>query len=172
MTHAPTDETPAEETLTKLLEQLHTTVARVIDFYRTLEIANVPDAAGFSVGAVWTARDALVHIVFWHESFARNVDDLADGRAPTPLKGTYAQLSARAAEENRDVTTAELLGRLESAQRTIEQSVLSPQVRLIPYKVGSRSYLAPEHLRVVNEHVSGHFRKVETGWANRPRHTP
>jgi len=106
--------------------------------------------------------------VFWHESFARNVGDLASGRKPKPLKGTYAELSARATEENRDSTIEELLGRLASAQRTIEQSVFSPGVGLIPYKVGSRPYSAEEHLGVVNDHVAGHLSKVETAWAKQP----
>lgn len=165
-------EMPAERP-THLLEQLNETVARVIVFYRAIGSAGalgdtgVPPEAGFRLSDKWTARDALVHIVFWHESFARNVGDLAGGRAPKPLKGTYAKLSERAAEENRDSTVEELLGRLASAQGIIEQSVFSPRVGLIPYKVGSRPYPAAEHLGVVNEHVSGHLKKVEAAGTRR-----
>ncbi len=162
-------EIPAERP-ERSLGQLHETVERVIAFYRSLGSGGAHSDPGgspeadFSVSSAWTARDALVHVVFWHESFARNVGDLAGARAPRPLKGTYARLSERASEENRDSTVEELLGRLASAQRTIEQSVFNPAVGLIPYKVGSRPYSATEHLSVVSEHVSGHLKKVEAAW--------
>jgi hypothetical protein len=143
----------------ELLERLGRTVERLVDFYRRVGGATVP------VNAKWTARDALVHVVFWHESFARNVGDLARGVKPAPLKGTYAELGRRAATEAEGRSIEELLTRLMSAQSVIEESILDPRVVSIPYKIGSRPYSPAEHLSIVNEHVGGHLSKVESAYA-------
>ena len=142
-----------------LLDRLDQTVSDVVAFYGRL------NSAEFPVNAAWTARDALVHVVFWHESFARNVEDLAAGRKPRPLKGTYAELGVRASEEAAGQSIAVLLSRLESAQCVIRSSIFDPKVTLIPYKVGSRPYPPSEHLAIVNDHVAGHLRKVKSAHA-------
>lgn len=141
------------------LERLAETVSELTDLYRSIGEASA------LVNSAWTARDALVHVVFWHESFARNVRDLAGGIRPTPLKGTYAELGERASAEAQGLPVKELLGRMISAQRIIEQSVYNPLVTSIPYKVGSRPYGADEHLKIVNEHVRGHLNQVRTAYA-------
>lgn len=143
----------------ELLGRLSLTVERTVEFYRGV------DDTAVLVNSTWTARDALVHVVFWHESFARNVGDLARGVKPTPLKGTYAELGRRASKEAEGCTIEELLSRLMSAQRIIEEAIVSPLVISIPYKVGSRPYTPAEHLGIVNDHVGGHLAKVESAYA-------
>lgn len=144
----------------ELLARLSETVEQVVGFYESIGDFDV------LVNSTWTARDVLVHVVFWHESFARNVDALAKGVKPSPLKGTYAQLSERASLESEGQTVGELLERLTGAQRTIERSILDPRIISIPYKVGSRPYTPSEHLGVVNEHVSGHLGKVRLAYSS------
>ncbi len=139
----------------ELLQRLGDTVGQVIGFFEGI------GDAGFLVNSSWTARDALVHVVFWHESFARNVSALACGDKPVPLKGTYAQLAQRAGDEAAGQTIHQLLERLAQAQRAIEDSILDPRVVLIPYKAGSRPYTPAEHLSVVNEHVAEHLRTIK-----------
>ncbi len=149
-----------------LLRWLGETIDQVIEFYDGIGEASA------LVNSSWTARDALVHIVFWHESFARNVEALARGDKPTPLRGTYAQLAQRASDESADQPVTQLVERLSRAQRTIERSVLNPHVVLIPYKAGSRPYAPAEHLTVVNDHVSEHLRKVRLAYSSaEPRST-
>lgn len=144
----------------KLLTKLGATVAEVHGFYAKL------DDASFLANTSWTARDILVHIVFWHESFARNVTDLANGVKPKPLKGTYAQLGRRSAEAFAGCSIEELLARLTDAQKAIEASILNPRISLIPYKVGSRSYSPKEHLSIVNDHLRDHLNKLRIVSAN------
>lgn len=141
------------------LDRLGETVSELVAVYRSIGEASA------LVNSAWTARDALIHVVFWHESFARNVHDLARGIKPTPLKGTYAELGRRASAEAQDLSIAELLDRMTSAQNIIERSVHHPLVTSIPYKVGSRPYGANEHLAVVNEHVRGHLNQVRLAYA-------
>ena len=54
-----------------LLKQLTETISQVFDVFKTM--AN-PEIAVYEA---WTAKDILGHIVFWHESFARNVHDIS-----------------------------------------------------------------------------------------------
>jgi hypothetical protein len=49
----------------------------------------------------WAVRDVVGHVTFWHESFARNVDDLVHGRRPTPLRGRLSDLNERGVAEAR-----------------------------------------------------------------------
>ena len=138
----------------RLLEQLDATVNGLIDFYN-----RTGDTSGLA-NTAWTVRDVLVHIVFWHESFARNVSDLARGVKPKPLRGTYAQLALRSGEEFVDCTIDEMLDRLITAQRTISELIDNPNIELIPYKVGSRSYAPAEHLSIVRDHIQNHLKKL------------
>lgn len=140
----------------ELLERLSATVTAMVGFYKGV------DDTSFLAGSAWTARGVLVHVVFWHESFARNVSDLARGIKPKPLKGTYAELGRCSLDESSNCSVEDLLARLLSAQRSIEESIFNPRVVLIPYKVGSRSYTPAEHLSVVNDHVKDHLKKVHS----------
>ena len=103
----------------------------------------------------------MAHVTFWHESFARNVDDLVHGRRPTPLRGRLSDLNERGVTEARAVPLDTVIGRLRTAHATIRASILSPALGLIPYRVGSRPYLPSEHLEVVRDHIRAHARSVE-----------
>ncbi len=50
--------------------------------------------------------------------------------------------------------------RLEMAQKTIGDSILSTKIVLIPYKKGSRDYTPEEHLEIVINHISQHIQDV------------
>ncbi len=122
-------------------------------------VANTsPDAP---VDDAWTVRDVLAHIAFWHESFARNVDDLAQGRPPRPLRGRLADLNARSVADARDLTPDEIADRLRTAHAIVSAAVVKPSLGLIPYRVGSRPYPPEEHLTVVRDHIRAHVRSVE-----------
>lgn len=69
------------------LQRLDESVTDLFNVYQTL-----PDPNAL-VDELWTAKDVLAHLTFWHESFARNVDDLVSGRKPTPLKGRLIDLN-------------------------------------------------------------------------------
>jgi hypothetical protein len=122
----------------------------------------VPDPAAVTTGE-WTARDVVAHLVFWHESFARNVTDLAAGRRPTPLAGTYAALADRTRVELGGLGIEELIERLLTAQAAIRAHLRDPRVVRIPYRRGSRAYPPDEHLAVVRDHVRGHAQELQRG---------
>ncbi len=108
----------------------------------------------------WNAKDVLGHLVFWHESFARNVSDLVHDIKPTPLKGTFSVLNQRCMEEMRPYTVDDLLQRLQVAHSTIQLHIFDPKLKLIPYRKGSRDYSPEEHLDIVNDHIKAHMRDI------------
>ena len=43
----------------------------------------------------------------------------------------------------------------------IGKYILDPGIKIIPYKVGSRSYSPEEHLEIVNKHIRSHLEDLE-----------
>ena len=142
------------ETKEILFRQLNETISQLFDVYQNMVNPDI------YIYEEWTAKDILGHIVFWHESFARNVSDIVNGIEPTPLKGNYRDLNQRCFDEMRTKTIDELAKRLEAAHRVIQENILNPKLVLIPYKKGSRDYTPDEHLDIVNEHIKEHLKGI------------
>ncbi len=138
----------------ELLARLTKTVQELMTVCRQL-----PDVEA-AVYDGWTAKDVLGHVTFWHESFARNVDDLVHDRKPTPLKGKLGDLNQRSVDEARPCSLEEVIGRLAAAQRVIEAGILNPKLMLIPYRKGSRDYTPEEHLDIVADHIQAHIKAI------------
>jgi hypothetical protein len=138
-----------------LLSRLDNTIARLFTVYGGIEHPEMV------VIGEWTAKDILGHLVFWHESFARNVYDIASNIKPTPLKGRLTDLNQQSVVEMQPYSTETLLLRLESAHLVIRQNIRNPGLELIPYRQGSRPYTPEEHLEIVDRHLSGHLNDIE-----------
>jgi hypothetical protein len=136
------------------LKQLNETISQFFEIYKNMENLEI------AVYEEWTARDILGHLVFWHESFARNVHDIVNDIKPTVLSGKYRDLNQRCLEEMRPRTVEEITRRLEDAHRVIQENILDPNLVLIPYKKGSRDYTPEEHLDIVNAHIKDHLSSI------------
>jgi hypothetical protein len=147
------------ETRETLLQRLNETVAQLLGVYQNL---SDPDAMVYEL---WSARDVLAHLTFWHESFARNVADLVNGRKPMPLKGRFIDLNQGGVDAMRPETLETVLQRFQSAHRMILENILNPVLVRIPYKKGSREYTPEEHLDIVYEHIREHLRDVNKALA-------
>jgi hypothetical protein len=137
-----------------LLEHLNKTVTQLLIVYHDLPDPNA------TVYEFWSAKDVLAHLTFWHESFARNVDDLAHGRTPSPLKGRLRDLNQGGVDMMSHLTLAEALARFEAAHAMIRANILNPAITMIPYRKGSREYTVEEHLDIVDDHINQHLRDV------------
>ena len=142
------------ETRENLLERLNRTILKLMDVSKTLE---KPDLIVYED---WTVKDILGHILFWHESFARNVQDINTGIKPAPLKGSYRDLTQQCLQEMRAISLNEISQRLEAAHRIIMENILDPQLVMIPYKKGSRDYSPEEHLDIVDKHINEHLNDI------------
>lgn len=126
-----------------------------------LAVITALDDPGMQITPEWSAGDILRHLTFWHESFARNLSDLAHRRKPNPLKGKYVDLNRRSIEELEGHSLEMICGRLESAHRTIRNHILDPNLESIPYRKGSRDYTPEEHLEVVQVHIQEHLQSIK-----------
>lgn len=120
------------------------------------------DVETLQVYSLWTAKDVLCHITFWHESFARNLRAVALHERPAPLKGTLATLNQQGVDELRARSVEELVGRLRAAHACIRSTILDTTLGLIPYRRGSRPYTPDEHLVVVRAHIQRHTADIQS----------
>lgn len=137
-----------------LLEELNQVIADLRETYQHIPDPNV------MIYEVWTAKDILAHLTFWHESFARNLRDLADGVKPSPLKGKLGDLNQAGVDAMKSCSLEVVMERLEKAHRTIQAHILNPIIMLIPYRIGTRDYTPEEHLEIVIDHIKRHRRDV------------
>ncbi len=137
-----------------LIADLSESVKSLCEFYEQ------PKEFGKLVSTQWTAKDVLGHLTFWHESFARNVKDLALDIPPTPLKGKLSEVNQSSVETTATNSIKELLVRLNKAQATIEEHIVSDLIEMIPYKKGSRDYSRQEHLEIVSNHIQKHLKQL------------
>ena len=110
---------------------------------------------------LWSAKDILGHITFWHESFARNISDLGNGLIPNPLKGKLSEVNKVSVETTRNDSIKTLIDRLRCAQETIEKFIFMESIQFIPYKKGSRDYSREEHLDIVGNHINKHLKDLK-----------
>jgi hypothetical protein len=115
----------------------------------------------------WTAKDVLSHVLMWHASFARNVEDIVGDRKPSPLKGSLAEVNEKGVSAMKSYTIEELQSRMREAQKSIRKNIFSEKVGLIPYKKGSRDYTGEEHLEVVQRHIKGHLADLESAYSKK-----
>jgi len=163
-TRQQTASSRAQTSRQELLEQLDEAVRQIIAAVRQIEH---PESLRVDD---WSAKDTLGHIAFWHESFARNVNALVDGREPDVLEGTYPSLNQRGVEVSRAMSVSRIAGRIRRAQATIRRCIVKlPAGTAIPYRKGSRDYSPEEHLVTVRGHVIAHLHRVERARRRRRR---
>ena len=151
-------------TPTTLVDRLAALEAAVVRLAGAARATSYPDDV---VTGDWSARLVVAHLVFWHESFARNVADLAAGRRPAPVAGTYAALAERTRAELGDLPIEALLERLVAAQAVIRRDIGARGIDIIPYRRGSRAYPPLEHLEVTRDHVARHAAELERAGSRR-----
>lgn len=105
----------------------------------------------------WTVKDYLSDIVFWHESFARNIADVGSSVKPNLIKLSLRAATAYGVESNKNETVSQLLRRLNKAQRIIEAHIFNQSILTVPYRQGSRLYTKTEYLDIRTSELNWHF---------------
>ncbi|MCE1252315.1 MAG: hypothetical protein LWX83_02065 [Anaerolineae bacterium] len=108
----------------------------------------------------WTVKDIVAHLTFWHESFARNVYDLACNQPPRPLKGRLRDLNTQGIVDKRDCSLDDVLQQLIKAHTILQKFMPTLTQELIPYRKGSRDYSPEEHLEIVTDHIRMHTKDI------------
>ena len=139
-----------------LLRQVEEAVQRIIK-----SVQDTEDSECLQVDE-WSVKDTLGHIAFWHESFARNVKALVEGREPNVLEGSYPDLNRMGVERSRGMGVGKIVGRIRRAQGVIRRGILTlPVDTQIPYRKGSRGYMPDEHLEIIRGHIIAHLNRIE-----------
>lgn len=105
----------------------------------------------------WSAKDYLGDVVYWHESFARNIADVSNGVKPNPIKLSLRDATKEGAQISRDLSVSTLLRRLTRAQKIIEEHIFNDDITVIPYRRGSRDYTRVEYLDIRTSEFQWHF---------------
>lgn len=143
-----------------LLDQLDASVGALAAFCRSGIDPDLP------LNPEWSIKDALAHLVFWHENLARNAAALAAGQQPRYLKGRLLDLNRQGVAELRPCSLEETLQRLESAQAGIAAVILNPNLPAFPYRYGAAKDPPEKQLRMMREHILKHLQEMQkaAGW--------
>ncbi len=145
----------SEEDIRNSLKSLNRTVEELIYFFsQDFDFTK-------RINTHWNAKDILGHLVFWQESFERNLRCVATGVEPKVLKGKLSEVNKQSVDSTRDVDIDMLISRLKKAQSSIQKNILNTSVFLIPYKKGSRDYSRLEHLKIVDAHIKKHLKQLK-----------
>lgn len=151
----------SEQEIKLKLAALSSTVYELISFYKqNLDFDQM-------VYPLWSAKNVLGHLTFWHESFAKNLLDLANGVKPNPLRGKLSEVNTRSVESTANISVEGLIERIQFAQETIEKNIVNSAIVSIPYKIGSRNYTRVEHLDVVISHLKKHLNDLNKKYKRR-----
>ena len=106
----------------------------------------------------WGAHEVLSHIVFWHETYARILETMAEGRRPAVLVGVFPEFNRIAVERFRTVRDAVLVARLRRANAIVVAALgsLPPHAR-IRIKSGTNARGPVEFADRVDAHLRGHL---------------
>src|SRR5271157_2169129 len=95
--------------------QLDEAIDSFVNFTRSLPA----DALEGSKSDRWGPREVLIHLVFWHEQYARIGEDVAAKRQPVMLKGTFKELNRASVARNIHVPVGILIERWQSAHQRL-----------------------------------------------------
>ncbi len=140
----------------ELLQDLDLSVKQIVDFLVQVD-------EDFYDGFL-TAREILSHLIFWHREYVAITDALGNKRIPHLRQSTFIALNARATREFRS-----------KSMQTLCQDFLNLQIALVvnlqrlpdwdvefPVKKGCRRVNVTERLQLIQEHVDGHYARLES----------
>ena len=109
---------------------------------------------------IWTVKEVLCHIVFWHENYAANYNALANNLQPPLLDGPGYKLNVDGAASLRKYPLEELTQRLQKAQNILYACIVEKGVPQMTYKKGGHIYKTSEFLDVIARHIATHTKHV------------
>lgn len=139
-----------------LLTSLDRSVAQITDFLVQID-ENFYDGHQ-------TAREVLSHLVFWHREYVLITDAMVNGRSPNLRQSTFVALHGRAAREFRRVPLAKLCQDFCGLQRAFSDNLrkLPDWTIEFPVKKGCRRTTVFERIRLIQDHIDGHFTRLES----------
>ena len=117
------------------------------------------DAARVGLNANWAIKDALAHVVAWERQGAQSVNEILNGTYQQQKldKETINAFNARATEERRGRTLAELREEMQAAQSAIDSAIA-----LLPEEADEATAGAFKFVEIVSaRHYAQHAAQIE-----------
>ena len=109
---------------------------------------------------IWTVKDELCHIVFWHENYAANYKAMANHEIPK-LPEKMSTINIRGVKSLRKSTIKKLILRLYNAHQSLYVSIVEKKVSRMTYSKGGRTYETNDFLTMITRHIAAHTRQVK-----------
>lgn len=108
---------------------------------------------------IWSVKDILCHITYWHRYYAKNLSAQASGRSYVFPRIPFYELNQRGVEKLRSHSDKNLFAMLTKANNKLKKVILSGKVHQITYRVGT-VYTIDRFLFIIDRHIRSHTRQV------------
>lgn len=109
---------------------------------------------------IWSVRDILCHVTYWHRYYAKNLTAEAEGKSYVLPKIQFYTLNQRGVEEMRPYSDNKLFAMLSKANNQIAKTILSGKVNEMTYRMDCKPYTITRFLEIVNRHIGAHTRGI------------
>ncbi len=110
---------------------------------------------------LWTVREVLAHVTFWHTNYAENYEALAKKKIPLLIDCPLYFANLSGVDSLRDKSVGELEEQVLKAHRSLEKNIVKKGIRKMTYKKNGRVYTSKEFLHVVERHIAGHIKQIK-----------
>jgi len=113
----------------------------------------------------WGPKEVLAHLVYHHELYVNLVEAFLAGTPVEPPKGRFRDLNAEAVAASRGTTPAELVDRLQQANRRLLKLYQQhdPSKILVEIKAGATLRNLAELVPEIEAHIRNHLEKLRKG---------
>jgi hypothetical protein len=110
----------------------------------------------------WGPREVLSHLVYYHESYAAQIQAILSGNSFEPPKGRFRDLNAQAVSAFRGIPITELTARLREADQHIRTLIRERNPREISFQIkkNSKHWTLAELIPAIESHIRNHQKEL------------
>ena len=139
------------------IDMLNATVTDLTSYMASL----APEKLAPSIKQQWGAREVFIHIVFWHEEYARITHERLSNQEPRVLPGTHIEINALAVEHYRDLPVDELIDKLLKAQAGLLLMYEQAKDLRIAFKQHGAVLPFSEMVEDIEKHIRSHLERLK-----------
>lgn len=139
------------------IDRLDDTVKDLTSYMASL----APEKLEPSTKPQWSAREVFIHIVFWHEEYARITKERLNNQEPRLLPGTHVDINSLAVEQYRDLPVEVLIHKLLKAQSELLPVYDQAKDLRIAFKHGGAVPPYAEAIDRIEQHIRSHLERLK-----------
>jgi hypothetical protein len=109
---------------------------------------------------IWSVKDILCHITFWHRYYAKNLEAEAKGSTYIMPKTKLYLMNQKGVEKMHPYSDEKLFTMLAKAHNHLKKVVFSGKVTQMTYWEGRKPYSLLQFLELINHHIQAHTRGI------------